>query len=179
MSEPLRSNRPGAAGPGQAGLEVALPEPGEVWLRKIRRAAPRWLLGLSIVLAVLFWFIEAGIHTWLLEKESFLENLLPRDPYELWMNLLVVVLILGNGALSAALVKNLTRMERHNEHLQQELQGALLRHLGGIVPICMHCKNVRDPSDQWSSIEKYLASRTDLRFSHGICAVCYAKYYSD
>jgi hypothetical protein len=144
----------------------------------MRRAAPRWLLWSSVGLAVLFWLIEAGIHTRLLHENTYRKNLLPRDPYELWINLLVVALILGNGILSAALVRNLTRTEQRHRLLQQELQGALLRLLSGIVPICMHCKSVRDCGEQWSSIENYLASRTELRFSHGICASCFAKHYS-
>jgi hypothetical protein len=167
-----------SSGLADSGAVVVLTAPSEDWLRRIRAAAPRWLMWSSVGLAVLFWLIEAGIHAWLLHENTYRENLLPRDPDELWMNLLVVALILGNGALSAALVRNLTRTEQRHGQLQQELQGALLRHLSGIVPICMHCKSVRDSGEQWSSIENYLASRTDLRFSHGICASCFAKHHS-
>jgi hypothetical protein len=68
--------------------------------------------------------------------------------------------------------------EEQNDRLNRALHDALLLHLSGLVSICMHCKSVRKPDRQWDTIEKYLASRTDLEFSHGICATCFEKYYS-
>lgn len=42
-----------------------------------------------------------------------------------------------------------------------------------LLPICAHCKKIRDDKEYWSSIEEYLAERLDLSFSHGVCPECY------
>jgi hypothetical protein len=60
------------------------------------------------------------------------------------------------------------------EQLQSEL-----RTLRGIVPICSHCKNVRDDDGFWRSVEEYLATRSEADFSHGICPECLASRYPE
>jgi hypothetical protein len=59
----------------------------------------------------------------------------------------------------------------------QELENSLaqVKQLGGLLPICAWCKNVRDDKDYWQSVEEYLSERTDARFSHGICPDCLEK----
>lgn len=49
----------------------------------------------------------------------------------------------------------------------------------GIVPICMHCRKVRDTSDEWGPMEKYLKEHLDLDLSHGLCPECLQKYYPE
>ena len=58
-----------------------------------------------------------------------------------------------------------------------ELQAALAQvtQLQGLLPICAYCKKVRDDNNYWDQVENYLADRSDLRFSHGICPGCYEK----
>jgi len=45
--------------------------------------------------------------------------------------------------------------------------------LSSFVPICMHCKAVRDDKDQWRSIEEFLNKEQDVATSHGMCPPCY------
>jgi len=45
-----------------------------------------------------------------------------------------------------------------------------------VLPICMHCKKIRD-SELWLQVEAYLDSHLDLKFSHGICPDCATKLY--
>lgn len=54
-----------------------------------------------------------------------------------------------------------------------------VRTLEGILPICMHCKRIRDEHDQWQPVESYVASRSDAEFSHGLCPACAERYYRD
>ena len=56
-----------------------------------------------------------------------------------------------------------------------ELQTALAQvtQLQGLLPICAWCKKVRDDDNYWGQVETYIADRSDLRFSHGICPGCY------
>ena len=49
----------------------------------------------------------------------------------------------------------------------------------GIVPICMHCRKVRDTSDGWAPMEQYLKEHLDLDMSHGLCPECLKKYYPE
>jgi hypothetical protein len=49
----------------------------------------------------------------------------------------------------------------------------------GLVPICMHCGRVRDLSNQWAPMERYLRDRLDLDVTHGLCPACLKKHYPD
>lgn len=52
-----------------------------------------------------------------------------------------------------------------------------VRTLSGLVPICSHCKNVRDDSGYWDRIENYIQEHSEARFTHGICPDCREKHY--
>jgi len=58
-----------------------------------------------------------------------------------------------------------------------DLEHALrdVRTLQGLLPICAYCKRVRTDENYWQQIESYVSTRSDLRFSHGICPDCYPK----
>ena len=51
--------------------------------------------------------------------------------------------------------------------------------LKGFIPICAHCKNIRDDQGYWNQVEKYISENLDAQFSHGICPECIKKYYSE
>ena len=73
------------------------------------------------------------------------------------------------------------QVEIEREKLIVELQDALseIHKLRGFLPICSHCKNVRDDEGYWQQIEKYISDRTKTQFSHGICPDCMKKLYPD
>jgi len=48
-----------------------------------------------------------------------------------------------------------------------------------IIPICSHCRKVRDDARFWRSVEDYFHRYTGTRFSHGICPDCLLRYYPD
>lgn len=56
-----------------------------------------------------------------------------------------------------------------------ELSTALaeVQTLTGLLPICAWCKKVRDDDGYWQRVEDYLTSRSQLKFTHGICTDCY------
>lgn len=60
-----------------------------------------------------------------------------------------------------------------------ELRTALdeIRTLRGILPICAHCKKIRDDAGSWDQLERYLSRHTDVEFSHGICPDCLERHY--
>lgn len=48
-----------------------------------------------------------------------------------------------------------------------------------MLPICSHCRKVRNDKNYWQNVEDYLEKHTDIQFSHGICPECLKKHYSD
>jgi hypothetical protein len=65
-------------------------------------------------------------------------------------------------------------LAEERERLIEELQVALdeVKTLRGIIPICMHCKKIRDDKGAWNQLEKYITENSDAQFSHGICDKC-------
>ena len=53
-----------------------------------------------------------------------------------------------------------------------------IKTLQGVIPICAHCKGIRDDKGDWSRLEQYISKHTDAKFSHGICDSCMQKHYS-
>ena len=51
--------------------------------------------------------------------------------------------------------------------------------LHGLLPICCYCKNIRDDKGYWQQVERYIAARTEVDFSHGMCPDCGAKHFPD
>jgi len=62
-----------------------------------------------------------------------------------------------------------------------KLQKALaeVKTLGELLPICSHCKNIRDDKGYWNKIEAYIHKHSGTEFSHGICPECAKKYYPE
>jgi len=63
--------------------------------------------------------------------------------------------------------------------LVAELRAALdeIKALRGILPICAHCKKIRNDAGSWDQLEQYLCRRADVQFSHGICPDCLERHY--
>lgn len=62
----------------------------------------------------------------------------------------------------------------------EQLRGATLAEaLQDFLPICMHCKAIRDERQEWKSIEQYVAQRSSVRFSHGLCPTCARAHYGE
>ena len=73
------------------------------------------------------------------------------------------------------------QVEKERDRVILDLQKALaeVKTLSGLLPICSHCKNVRDDKGYWNKIETYIHKRSGAEFSHGICPECAKKYYPD
>jgi len=64
--------------------------------------------------------------------------------------------------------------EAEREGLIRELRLALaeVKNLEGMLPICGHCKKIRDDHGYWNNVEAYLSQHTDATFTHGVCPDC-------
>jgi GAF domain-containing protein len=49
--------------------------------------------------------------------------------------------------------------------------------LQGLLPICSHCKKIRDEEGHWQELESYLRGHTKADFTHGICPTCANHYF--
>lgn len=63
--------------------------------------------------------------------------------------------------------------------LIQQLQQALeeVKQLRGIIPICAHCKKVRNDDGYWMQVEHYVSDHSEAEFSHGLCPACMKEMY--
>nr|NJM00943.1 GAF domain-containing protein [Desulfobacula sp.] len=93
----------------------------------------------------------------------------------------------GFGELAAIALQNSRNLdlrdmaEKRNADLIRELRQALanVKQLSGLLPICSHCKKIRDDKGYWNQIEDYIDQHSEASFSHGICRDCAKKYYPD
>ena len=51
--------------------------------------------------------------------------------------------------------------------------------LKNIIPICMHCKKVRDDQQYWQQVEGYFHHFIGVEFSHGVCPDCLQQFYPE
>lgn len=68
-------------------------------------------------------------------------------------------------------------LQEANDKLRRAMEQ--VKTLRGIVPICMHCKKIRDDKGYWNQVEVYVRDHTEAEFSHGLCPECVRKVYPD
>lgn len=73
------------------------------------------------------------------------------------------------------------KAERERDRLVVELQEALkkIKQVSGLLPICAHCKKIRDDKGYWTRVESYIERHSEAEFSHGICPDCLHANYPD
>jgi len=78
-------------------------------------------------------------------------------------------------------VKQRKKTEEELEGTIRELKEALekVKLLSGFLPICSHCKKIRDDKGYWNQIEAYIRDHSEAEFSHGICQECAKKHYPE
>ena len=52
------------------------------------------------------------------------------------------------------------------------LEKNFVKTMGTFLPLCAHCKKIKDQNGSWLSIEAYIADHTDSEFSHEVCPEC-------
>ena len=73
--------------------------------------------------------------------------------------------------------EQLREIQSKNEVLLQQIEE--IKTLRGLVPICAGCKKIRDDKGFWNSVEAYLAERSEVEFSHGLCPDCSRDYRAE
>ncbi len=90
---------------------------------------------------------------------------------EVYQELTEVALFLCLTLVAFVLLRR-TWLRQHAAQAGLERLLAEVKTLGGLLPICSHCKKIRDDKGYWNQIEAYLNEHTDAEFTHGICPDC-------
>jgi hypothetical protein len=99
-----------------------------------------------------------------------------KNEYSKWIEMLMLKFL--------KLIESQLEMIHVNQQLGEENKRAVdylmeIQAFRGIVPICAHCKSIRDEQDQWHPIERFLIKHPVADFSHGICPECMKKLYPE
>ncbi len=111
----------------------------------------------------------------------------------LWMQITVDPIFDGNKEMIGAvhIARDITQAikiqeERElilneRERFVMDLKKAMneIKTLSGLIPICSHCKKIRDDKGYWTRIESYIETHSDAEFSHGLCLECSDILYGD
>jgi len=73
----------------------------------------------------------------------------------------------------------LTRDRERRLVAQLMESSAMVEQLSGLVPICAHCKKIRNDSGFWQQVEEFVARTSAVQFSHGLCPECSPIYFPD
>lgn len=91
-------------------------------------------------------------------------------PREVAVTSLVDVTTWANG-LHALAVLHPSPVRSVEQAMRQQTPGSRL------LPICMHCKGIRNDDGDWEPLETYFSTRAAVLFSHGLCPTCEAQHY--
>jgi tetratricopeptide (TPR) repeat protein len=69
------------------------------------------------------------------------------------------------------------KLEEANRKLSEALEQ--IRTLSGMLPICSHCKKIRNDSGYWEQLEKYISAHSAAEFSHSLCPACAREFYPE
>ena len=95
-----------------------------------------------------------------------------------------VVIAVGDEPCVLSSIADITarkQAEEERERLVAEREKVLaeIKVLGGLLPICMSCKKIRDDKGYWNQIETYIRSHSQAEFSHSLCPECAHKLYPE
>jgi len=89
----------------------------------------------------------------------------------LFATCILTVILIWNKKLKKEIIER--------KQVEKKLQKAAdeIKTLSGFIPICAHCKRIRDDKGYWNNLESYIEKHTEALFSHGLCQECQDEFY--
>jgi hypothetical protein len=90
----------------------------------------------------------------------------------------LLTLSLGFAWMARTTWRRQMEAQAERDCLISELTLALaeVKSLKGLLPICGHCKKIRDDRGYWNHLESYISAHTDATFTHGLCPDCAGEF---
>ncbi len=88
----------------------------------------------------------------------------------------------GGPAMLVTVVRDVTERRLMAEALGRRVRELeetreRLRQLQLMLPICMHCSNIRVSDGQWETLELYVSKTSHTTFTHTLCKTCLDRHY--
>jgi len=84
------------------------------------------------------------------------------------------------GELAAIALANSRYIDLLNEKTATlEKVISQVKTLQGLLPICMHCKKIRDDKGFWTKLEEYISNHSLANFTHSLCPQCLKEKYPE
>jgi len=150
---------------------------------KICLASPydKLILGISfiavITLLVIEYYTTDLIMPYLSASNMFLDKVMS-----------MVICLVTITMLLHLILKEYQNEKAHSEELYKQtlkdketLIQALTENkiLKGVLPVCSFCKKIRNENNEWQTMESYITSRSDAKFSHSFCPDCGKRHYPE
>lgn len=103
-------------------------------------------------------------------------DLLPRYPLILFIAIMIGYALEASRDTYSRLLREKNKALQHEKELLEKAASDI-KTLSGLIPICCHCKKIRNDEGYWQQVEIYVHERTHADFSHGICPECFEKLY--
>ncbi len=69
--------------------------------------------------------------------------------------------------------------ERDALKIQVQKDVLMIKRLMGLLPVCPHCRKIRDKDGLWHSLAQYLERQPQIHASHGLCPDCASLLYPE
>ena len=86
----------------------------------------------------------------------------------------IQILDLLLSSFETAVRKNI-ELEEANRKLRTAV--ATINTLGNLIPICCHCKKIRNDQGYWQQLEAFFKDHSAVEFTHALCPHCAETFY--
>lgn len=90
----------------------------------------------------------------------------------------------GKVSSVVCISKNITERKREEQERMALLQHLQLAHhqvhsLSGLLPVCAHCRKIREGDGSWTQLEVFIQARSQAEFTHGVCPDCAREHFPE
>jgi K+-sensing histidine kinase KdpD len=164
------------------------------WLLPLGRLQPMWWIGIGAALVAMdyllgpasqfpvIYVIPVTLAAWYSGKRPALAMAIAVPLLHivflatLWRQSDSVATLVAQTAMRGAVIIVMAlwfaRLSAHEQELNQRVET-----LEGLLRICSFCRKIRNEDGAWQPLERFVAERSNTRFSHGMCPTCQKTHY--